>query len=131
RVGYQLIKSPLYCAGSLGPAVNDAKAGSATGARTAVRGRMAMYNGNALKIGLFGCNCSSGRAVTLVPERWTGSWEDNLKLARMADAAGVDFLLPVARWKGYGGDTDYMGTALEPLTWATGLLGSTQRIPVF
>jgi len=31
--------------------------------------RMAMHNANKLKIGLFGANCSSGRAVTLVPER--------------------------------------------------------------
>ena len=31
--------------------------------------RLAMYNANALKLGLFGANCSSGRAVTLVPER--------------------------------------------------------------
>ena len=38
-----------------------------------MRERMAMYNANALKIGLFGPNCSSGRAVTLVPERWSGS----------------------------------------------------------
>ena len=48
-----------------------------------MRDRMAMYNDNALKIGLFGSNCSSGRAVTPVPERWTGNWEDNLALARM------------------------------------------------
>jgi FMNH2-dependent dimethyl sulfone monooxygenase len=32
--------------------------------------RLAMYNGNALKIGLFGANCSSGRSATKVPERW-------------------------------------------------------------
>jgi len=50
-----------------------------------------------------------GRAVTMVPERWTGAWADNLRLAKMADEAGFDFLLPVARWKGYGGDTDYQG----------------------
>jgi len=93
--------------------------------------RAAMYNGNRLKIGLFGANCSSGRAVTMVPERWSGSWADNLKLARMADDAGLDFLLPIARWKGYGGDTDYQGATLETLTWASGLLASTSRITVF
>jgi alkanesulfonate monooxygenase SsuD/methylene tetrahydromethanopterin reductase-like flavin-dependent oxidoreductase (luciferase family) len=92
---------------------------------------MAMYNDNVLKIGLFGANCSSGRAVTLVPERWSGSWEDNLALARMADDAGVDFMLPVARWKGYGGDTDYQGTTLETITWATGLLSATKHMTVF
>ncbi len=96
-----------------------------------MRERVAMHNGNALKIGLFGPNCSSGRAVTTVPERWSGSWPDNLALARMADEAGIDFLLPIARWKGYGGDTDYQGETLETLTWASGLLASTSRITVF
>jgi alkanesulfonate monooxygenase SsuD/methylene tetrahydromethanopterin reductase-like flavin-dependent oxidoreductase (luciferase family) len=92
---------------------------------------MAMYNNNALKIGLFGANCSSGRAVTMVPERWSGSWPDNLRLARMADELGIDFMLPIGRWKGYGGDTDYQGATLETVTWACGLLASTQRLTVF
>ena len=93
--------------------------------------RIAMYNGNALKIGLFGANCSSGRAVTKVAERWSGSWPDNVSLARMADEAGIDFLLPIARWKGYGGDTDYQGATFETVTWACGLLALTRRITVF
>src|SRR5262245_17412955 len=96
-----------------------------------MRQRMDMYNGNKLKIGLFGANCSSGRAVTLVPERWSGAWSDNLELARMADDAGIDFMLPIGRWKGYGGDTDYQGATLETLTWASGLLASTKRLTVF
>jgi alkanesulfonate monooxygenase SsuD/methylene tetrahydromethanopterin reductase-like flavin-dependent oxidoreductase (luciferase family) len=90
-----------------------------------------MYSANKLQIGLFGPNCSSGRAVTLVPERWSGSWPDNKRLAIMADDAGIDFLLPIGRWKGYGGDTDYQGTTLETITWATGLLACTKRITVF
>jgi alkanesulfonate monooxygenase SsuD/methylene tetrahydromethanopterin reductase-like flavin-dependent oxidoreductase (luciferase family) len=93
--------------------------------------RRAMYANNKLQIGLFGANCSSGRAVTLVPERWSGNWPDNKRLAIMADDAGIDFLLPIGRWKGYGGDTDYQGTTLETITWATGLLGATKRITVF
>jgi alkanesulfonate monooxygenase SsuD/methylene tetrahydromethanopterin reductase-like flavin-dependent oxidoreductase (luciferase family) len=104
---------------------------AATDTHFSMRDRMAMYNGNALKMGLFGSNCSSGRAATLVPERWTGGWEDNLALARMADDAGLEFMLPVGRWKGYGGDTDYMGTTLETITWATGLLAHTKRLIVF
>ena len=99
--------------------------------QTSMRERMGMYNANVLKIGLFGPNCSSGRAVTRVPERWSGSWPDNLRLARMADEAGIDFLLPIARWKGYGGDTDYQGATWETMTWASGLLASTKKITVF
>jgi alkanesulfonate monooxygenase SsuD/methylene tetrahydromethanopterin reductase-like flavin-dependent oxidoreductase (luciferase family) len=93
--------------------------------------RRAMHGNNKLQIGLFGINCSSGRAVTLVPERWSGSWADNKRLALMADQAGIDFLLPIGRWKGYGGETDYQGTTLETITWATGLLALTTRITVF
>jgi hypothetical protein len=90
-----------------------------------------MYNANALKVGLFGANCSSGRSATKVPERWSASWPDCLSLARMADEAGIDFMLPIARWKGYGGDTDFHGATLETITWATGLLAATARMTVF
>ena len=90
-----------------------------------------MHNSNALKIGLFGANCSSGRCVTLAQERWTGNWDDTLELAKMADDAGIDFMLPIGRWKGYGGDTDYQGSTLETMTWASGLLSATKRITVF
>jgi len=97
----------------------------------AMRERMAMYNGNALQLGLFGANCSSGRSATTVPERWTASWPDCLKLARMADAAGMDFMLPIGRWKGYGGTSDFHGATLETVTWAASLLAATRRITVF
>jgi dimethylsulfone monooxygenase len=93
--------------------------------------RIAMYNDNALKIGIFGANCSSGRSATKVPERWSASWPDCLRLARMADDAGIDFMLPIGRWKGYGGDTQFHGSTLETITWAVGLLGATRRMTVF
>jgi len=93
--------------------------------------RAAMYSTNRLKLGLFGANCSSGRAVTTVPERWSGSWSDCLRLAQMADEARIEFMLPIGRWKGYGGDTDYQGETLETVTWAAGLLARTKRLTVF
>jgi alkanesulfonate monooxygenase SsuD/methylene tetrahydromethanopterin reductase-like flavin-dependent oxidoreductase (luciferase family) len=83
------------------------------------------------KLGLFSPNCSSGLAVTKVPERWSGSWEDNLALARLSDEVGLDFLLPIARWIGYGGETNFHEGVLEPVTWAAGLLAATERITVF
>jgi dimethylsulfone monooxygenase len=100
--------------------------------RTAtMRERMAMYSDNALKIGLFGANCSSGRAVTKVSERWSGEWDDCVRLAQMADEAGIEFMLPIGRYRGYGGDTDYQGATLETISWASGLLALTNRMTVF
>jgi len=93
--------------------------------------RVQLYNHNALKLGLFGSNCSSGRAATKVPERWSGGWEDNLALAQLADDAGIDFMLPIGRWRGYGGATNFEGESFETITWATGLLAQTKRLNVF
>lgn len=82
-------------------------------------------------LGTFATNCSGGMSPTKVPERWVNSWENNLKLAKMLDAAGIDFMLPIARWIGYGGEIDFHGGVLETITWATGLLASTERLTVF
>ena len=49
----------------------------------------------------------------------------------MADEAGLEVLLPVARWHGYGGDVDAEGENFETLTWATGMLSATDKIVVF
>ncbi|MGI4813003.1 MAG: LLM class flavin-dependent oxidoreductase [Janthinobacterium lividum] len=86
--------------------------------------------GHAFKVGLFGANLA-GIGMSVIPERWAASWDDNVAVAKMAENAGIDFLLPVARWKGYGGATDPQGSSLETITWATGLLAVTRRITVF
>ncbi len=90
-----------------------------------------MWGSNALKIGILAPNCASGLSPTKVPERWDGSWDHNVELAKMADDAGLEFLLPIARWRGFRGETDFHGTTFESLIWATGMLAQTRRITVF
>ncbi|MCA1646872.1 MAG: LLM class flavin-dependent oxidoreductase [Chloroflexi bacterium] len=63
--------------------------------------------------------------------RWDASWANNLALARLADEIGLEALVPIARWKGYGGDSNPNGSSFESITWACGLLGATRRIGVF
>ncbi len=93
--------------------------------------RLTLGTPNRLKIGLFGANASGGTFFTMVPERWEADWAENVRVAQMADEAGVDFLLPLARWKGYGGHSDPGGFSHETIAWASGLLAKTQRIHVF
>ena len=90
-----------------------------------------MQNRNRLKLGLFGLNCSGGLTMTKAPERWDPSWENNLHATRLADEAGLEFVLPIARWLGYLGETDTEGTSFETLTWASALLAATEGISVF
>lgn len=82
-------------------------------------------------LGTFSTNCGGGMTVSKLPERWKANWDNNLKLGKMLDEAGIDFMLPIARWVGYGGETDFHGEVLETITWATALLASTENITVF
>ncbi len=91
----------------------------------------AILDGKDFKLGLFSSNCSGGMAVSKAPDRWSASWDDNLRLAQIADEVGIDFLLPIARWIGYGGETNFHGSVLDPTVWAASLLANTKRISVF
>ena len=86
---------------------------------------------NKLKLGIFSANCSSGQAITKIDERWDSSWDNNLEQAQLSDAAGLEFQLPIARWIGYGGATNFQNNVLETLTWAAGLLAATKDITIF
>lgn len=89
-----------------------------------------MQNANRFKLGLFGMNCSGSMATT-APEHWNATWQENRAAAQMADAAGIEFLLPIGRWLGYGGETDRQGTSFETLTWASAVLAATTGIVTF
>ena len=55
-----------------------------------------LLDGKDFKLGLFSANCSGCMAVSKAPDRWSASWDDNLRLAKIADEVGIDFLLPIA-----------------------------------
>lgn len=86
---------------------------------------------NRFKLGVFSMNADGGLALTTVPERWRAGWPENLAAARIADAAGLEFLLPIARWKGFGGLTRAREHSFETFAWAAGLAASTGRIGLF
>lgn len=86
---------------------------------------------NRFKIGVFSANADGGLAITDVRERWRASWDDNLNSAGIADRAGLEFFLPIARWKGFGGKNRVREWSFETFTWAAGLAASTSRIALF
>lgn len=89
-------------------------------------------NGNGMHLGIFMPNCSNSYSISTykrVPDDWT--FEANLEITRAAEAAGFDFLFPVSRWRGFGGESNYLGDSLETMTWASALLANTRRIGVF
>ncbi len=85
-----------------------------------------------LQLGLFMPNCSYTASIsTYKPDPGDWTFESNLRIAQAAEEAGYDFLFPIAKWRGFGGKTNYLGTSLETMTWASALLARTTRIHVF
>jgi alkanesulfonate monooxygenase SsuD/methylene tetrahydromethanopterin reductase-like flavin-dependent oxidoreductase (luciferase family) len=89
-----------------------------------------IFNDNRVKLGVMAFNCSHGSTVTTLPGAWPMTWDGNAALAQMADRAGFEALLPVGRWKGYGGKTNFNNRTFETFTWAAGLGALTRHIAI-
>jgi dimethylsulfone monooxygenase len=89
-----------------------------------------LFNDNKLKLGLFGVNVSNGCAITTLEGRHKVTWPTNLAIAQVADRYGYEALVPVARWRGFGGDSNFNGTNFETYTWAAALGQATDDICV-
>ncbi len=90
-----------------------------------------LFGPNKLKLGLFGLNVDQACAITTIDGLFHPEWPIIKRISQLADAAGFEALVPVARWRGFGGKTNFNGSCLETFTWAAGVGGSTDRIGVF
>jgi alkanesulfonate monooxygenase SsuD/methylene tetrahydromethanopterin reductase-like flavin-dependent oxidoreductase (luciferase family) len=86
---------------------------------------------NQLKLGIFGINMRGGVTLSPIEGMVEGTWEENLRLGRWADRIGIDAIVPIARWRGYGGEANLGDRSFETFTWATGLLAATERTQIF
>ena len=95
------------------------------------RQHVPLYNDNKMKLGVFGTNVSYGGTMTVAETSFRPTYQHNVAIAKKADALGFEMLIPFARWKGFGGVTDYNGDCMEVFTWATALATQTEQIMVF
>jgi len=55
----------------------------------------------------------------------------NRQVAMDAEAAGLDFIMSMAKWKGFGGATDHWGETLESMTMMAALAECTERVRIW
>ena len=98
----------------------------------AERAHLPLYDDtNRLKLGTFATNVSNGMSISHAPTSYEVSWSHTLGLARQAEEMGLDLVVPIGRWRGFGGETNFNGECFETYTWAAGLAQATERIMVF
>jgi len=108
---------------------------TAATASTAHAGTLAsplFTNPSRLKLGAFHMNCTRGGTPTL----GDGSiaelgWDQQVRIAQLAEDAGLDAIIPIARWRGYGGPSRFNDEQYEAVPWAAAISAVTSRIVVF
>ena len=90
-----------------------------------------LFGPNRFKLGVFSANCDGGLTMSLAPERWPCHWDDIAAMSLLADEAGLEFILPVAKWRGYQGKANVYGKSFETLTHGAALAALTKRIAIF
>jgi FMNH2-dependent dimethyl sulfone monooxygenase len=103
---------------------------TSTGPVSDYTARTRLFGGNRMKLGVMAFNCSHGSTITTVPEAWKLNWPDTEEIVRMADRSGVETVLPVGRWRGYGGPSDFNNCTFESFTWASAIGALTKFVTV-
>jgi alkanesulfonate monooxygenase SsuD/methylene tetrahydromethanopterin reductase-like flavin-dependent oxidoreductase (luciferase family) len=90
-----------------------------------------LYNDRKLKLGTFGTNLDRGCAISTIDGTLEINWPNTLTLAKIADEMQFEALVPVGRWKGFGGVTNFNGPGFETFSWAAGVGACTASPAVF
>jgi hypothetical protein len=90
-----------------------------------------LFSNRKLKLGTFCTNLSGGCAITDIDGTLKAEWPQTLALAQMADAMEMEALVPVGRWKGFGGRTNFNGEGFESFSWASAIGASTKKAGIF
>jgi dimethylsulfone monooxygenase len=95
------------------------------------RAHVPVFNDQKMKLGIFGQNCSNGCTISHADTTFEPTYKHSVAISQKADALGFELLVPVGRWRGFGGTTDFNGTCMETYTWATAMATQTEHIMVF
>ena len=87
---------------------------------------------NRLKMAAFHMNCTRGGSPTLAEGSIaTLDWQQQVRIAQLADRAGLEGIVPIARWRGYPGPSRFNVEQYEVMPWAAGIAAATTDITVF
>ena len=81
--------------------------------------------------GVFLPVANGGWIVSKAAPPLDGRWRSNLDAALAAERNGLDFVLSMGKWRGFGGETNHWATSMESITMMAGIAQATSRIKVW
>ena len=90
-----------------------------------------VFNDRKLKLGTFGTNLDRGCAISTIDGVLEINWPNTLELARCSEEMEFEALVPIGRWHGFGGVTNFNGPGFECFSWASAIGASTKYPGIF
>ena len=81
--------------------------------------------------GVFLPVANGGWIISKTTPPLNGLWRQNLAAALAAEAAGLDFVMSMGKWRGFGGETNHWETALESVTLMAAIAQATSRVKIW
>lgn len=78
--------------------------------------------------GVFLPNAAGGWLISATAPYPPADYDYNRRVARIADERGLDFIMAMSKWRGFGGTTDHWGETIESMTLIAALAEATERV---
>lgn len=82
-------------------------------------------------LGVFLPIANGGWILSSNAPRLDGSYAYNRKVALLADSVGLDFIMSMAKYRGYGGETEHWRYALDSTALMAALAEATSRVKIW
>jgi pyrimidine oxygenase len=83
------------------------------------------------EFGVFLPIANGGWVVSTTTPKLDGGWAQNRDAALLAEELGLDFVMSMGKWRGFGGVTDHWGASLESVTMMAAIAAMTRRVKVW
>lgn len=84
-----------------------------------------------MKLGVFLPNGQNGYIISENAPQYEPSFDHCLEIAKEVENIGLDFVLSMIKYRGFGGKTGYWDGCLDSVALATGIAAQTSKIDVF
>ncbi|PTQ11893.1 LLM class flavin-dependent oxidoreductase [Sphingomonas oleivorans] len=88
-------------------------------------------DGGGKDLGVFMPMANGGWILSKNAPPLDGSYAYNRKVALLAEEAGLDFIMSMAKYRGYGGETHHWENTLDPTAMMSALAEATSRVKVW
>jgi pyrimidine oxygenase len=84
-----------------------------------------------MKLGVFLPNGQNGYIVSKASPQYIPTFEHCLAITKAAEEVGLDFILSMIKYRGFGGETGYWDSCLDSISLTSGLAAATDSIELY